>query len=226
MTKQFWAILIVIFAGMIAIFFLAGGKAPDDTGEFVYSENLTDIQSFDYVSGNPNVGTIIEYGDFECPACRNLYPVLQQLKQEYGEDLQFVFRHMPLTQIHRNALAAHKAAEAAGRQGKFFEMHDWLYENQESWNGPSQADPVGVDVSRANELFRGQAEALGLDMAQYDSDLESLSVNSRINADKDSGDQLGITGTPTFIVNGQLIEELPTSVDEFKVLLEGEQATE
>lgn len=152
---------------------------------------------------------LIEYGDFQCPACAAYHPLLQQLKEQYKDQLAFQFRHYPLVAIHPNAMAAHKAAEAAGMQDKFWEMHDLIYQQQQSWK----------DSSNPNQTFAGYAEQLNLDMEKYNADVASAEVNAIIQADLQAGRDRDVTGTPAFILDGQLIEN-PSSVEAFEQLIE------
>ncbi len=181
-------------------------------------------QGSNYVYGKADsTVTLVEYGDFECPACKFFYPVVAQVKEKYKDKIAFQYKHFPLVQVHRNALAAHRAAEAAGKQGKFFEMYDLLYTNQEDWNGPSQSDPVGIQTDSAIRIFETYAEKLGLDMAKYNTDLKDASTSATINADTAEGkDKYAITGTPTFVLNGKKIEDTSTmdTVEELSALID------
>ena len=169
------------------------------------------------ISGKNSKVTLIEYGDFECPGCSNYYPVIKQLKAELGDSITFQFRHFPLTQIHTNALAAHRAAEAANKQGKFWEMHDKLYEDRNSWIGDR-----GISINQAIQIFSGYAKQLGLNEEQFKKDFSSPEVNAIINADVAEGQKLKATSTPTFLINGTKLEELPKSYEDFKKLITDE----
>ncbi len=142
--------------------------------------------------------TIVEFADFQCPACARTQPVLNQIMSDYGKEVTFIFRHFPLPQ-HRNAVLAAKAAEAAGEQGKFFEMADMLYSQQDRWS------ESGKDV--AEEIFIDLAKDLALDMETFNNDLESNKYDDRIQTDKSDGLQLGVNSTPTIFINGQRIYE-------------------
>ena len=132
---------------------------------------------------------IVEWSDFQCPFCRRVGPTLDQLEKEYGEKVQIVFKHMPLT-MHTKARPAHAAAEAAGMQGKFWEMHDKIF-----------ADQRGMSEERYVEY----ATELGLDVEQFKKDAASDKVDKRISADYAQGTKLGVTGTPAFFVNGRFL---------------------
>ncbi|MDQ3685880.1 MAG: DsbA family protein [Acidobacteriota bacterium] len=144
--------------------------------------------------------TIEEFGDFQCPPCGSFHPELKKIEADYGPRLRVVFRHLPLPQIHKNAVAAAQAAEAAGRQGRFWQMHDMLYENQSAWE----------KATDASSMFTSYARSLNLDMQRFAGDLNSTDVNNRIRADMLRADSLGVTGTPTLFLNGREMT-LPSS---------------
>ena len=170
----------------------------------------------EWIKGNPEAAvTLIEYGDFQCPACAAYAPLVKQVSEEMTDTLRVVYRHYPLTQIHPNAIPAAQAAEAAGMQGKFWEMHDMLYEKQEEWS----------EQSNAEELFISYAEELELDIEKFKSDYDSSEVRDAIAADTVLGNQTGVSGTPTFVLNGQSIRA-PQSVEAFKALIESAIPTE
>ena len=139
-----------------------------------------------------------EFGDYQCPPCGQYYPEVEKLREEYGDKLRLVFRHYPLTQAHPNALLAAHAAEAAGLQAHFWEMHDRIYRNQREWS--KAADPRAI--------FETYARALSLDAARFARDMNSTEVDARIVADHERAKSLGVTSTPTFFLNGR---ELPAA---------------
>jgi Na+/H+ antiporter NhaA len=142
----------------------------------------------DYVRGPEDAPvTVVEYGDFECPYCGQAEPVVRELLSDFG-DVRYVWRHLPLTDVHPRAQAAAEAAEAAAAQGAFWEMHDQLLAHQ--------------DALRVSDLHR-YAEELGLDVGQFDDDLRRRTGAARIEEDVDSADLSGVSGTPTFFINGR-----------------------
>lgn len=148
--------------------------------------------------GNPNAQvTIIEYGDFQCPSCASYHPLTEQLIDEYGEHVLFVYRHFPLTKIHDSADLAARAAEAAGLQGRYWDMHDWLYENQLKW--------AAVPLT-ASTVIKAHAKAAGLNMEQFEKDLESPAVAEKVRKDQEGGVAAGVAHTPTFFLN---LKEIP-----------------
>ncbi len=181
-------------------------------------------QLSNYVYGKADSSVkLIEYGDFECPACGFFYPIISQVKEKYKNQISFQYKHFPLVQAHQNATAAHRAAEAAGRQGKFWEMYDYLYGKQEDWNGPSSRDPAGTSTENAIKIFEQYAQEIGLNMDQYRADVLASSTVGTINADTTEGkNSYKVDSTPTFILNGKKIEDSTTidSVEELSKLID------
>lgn len=149
--------------------------------------------------------TIEEFGDYQCPPCGALYPELEKIMADYGDRVRLVFRHYPLVRIHPNALAAAHAAEAAGMQGKFWEMHDQLYRGQKSWERSG-------DVRGA---FAAYARTLGLDAERFSRDMSGDAVDTRVTADHERAKSLGVDSTPVLFVNGR---KLPFSAQTGKDL--------
>jgi protein-disulfide isomerase len=137
-----------------------------------------------------------EYGDYQCPPCGQLYPELKQIEHEYGGQLEVVFHHFPLTKIHKNALAAAHAAEAARNQNKFWEMHDRLYRNQKEW----------ADLEDPRPIFISYARQLNLKVEQFASDMDSFLVDQRISADVSRGTAVGVNGTPTVFIDTHMLK--------------------
>lgn len=147
--------------------------------------------------------TIVEYSDFQCPACSAYAPLLKRLAEEHPNDVRLVYRHFPLDQIHPNARTAAWAAEAAGMQGKFFEMHDALFNTQETWS--ADANP--------EIFFEDLAHSLGLDNAKFKADSKSQTVKDIVNASAASGASSGVNSTPSLFLDGKLITN-PSSYEE------------
>lgn len=168
------------------------------------------VTSADWSVGSlASLVTVVEYADFQCPACKAYEPMVAEAKKEFGSSVLFVFRHFPLIQIHSNALSAAKAAEAAGAQGKFFEMHDLLFKNQEVWS--KVANPVS--------MFEGYAKEIGLSDSVFKADFSSEQTEETISNSYKKGVQFGVNGTPTFFINGVKIQN-PRNYAEFKALIE------
>ncbi len=136
--------------------------------------------------------TLVEFGDYECPACDAAYPMVKQLQKDFQGKLNFVFRNFPLYPIpHKNAMIAAEAAESAGAQGKYWQMHDKLYENQGEW-GESN-DPMSFFLTYAKEI--------NLNIDQFKSDVQANKFQGRINQDIADGNKAGVDSTPTFFIN-------------------------
>ena len=177
-----------------------------------------------HIYGKADSAVVIqEYADFECPACAFFFPIAQEVKEKYKDQIAFQFMHFPLVQTHRNALAAHRAGEAAGKQGKFWEMHDLLYINQEIWNGPSKVDPTGIPTEQAIQIFEQYATNLGLDMIKFKADVGAPETLATINADTAKGkSDYSVSGTPRFVINGKPITDTNTinTVEKFSAIID------
>jgi protein-disulfide isomerase len=203
MGKMFWAILAAIallFVGLIA--FTGEDKKSPAGGNASKATN--------HVSGSASTGVkLVEYGDFECQFCGQYYPIVEQVKDKYKDKIQFQFRNLPLIQIHKNAFVAARSAEAADKQGKYWDMYNLLFANQTSWSEAEDAKPI----------FEQYATQLGLNVEKFKADVTSTEVNDIINADiaefKKTGEKMS---TPTFFLDGKKIE--PKSVDEFSKLID------
>lgn len=149
----------------------------------------TPLADQDHVQGNSKAThTLVEYGDYECPHCGAAHPLVKEIQKHFGKQLRFVFRNFPLTNIHPHAHAAAEVAEFAGSKGKFWEMHDLLFENQ---------------ARLGEELFAQLASALHLDPAELQTALAEKTFAKRVDADFSGGVRSGVNGTPTFYIDGQ-----------------------
>ena len=151
---------------------------------------------------------LVEYGDYQCPACLAYYGFVKQLLAEAGDQVVLVYRNFPLRNVHQFAQLSAQSAEAAGKQGKFWEMYDLLYSNQATWSKESDA----------GKTFEGYAQSLGLNMDQFRKDRDSEEVKTKIEDDFQSGVRAQVQGTPTFYLNGRKIEN-PFSYNDFKKLV-------
>jgi len=166
--------------------------------------------SKDWARGPANAKvTLIEYSDFQCPACGQYYPLVKQLEAAFPNDLKVVYRQYPLKQIHQNADLAARATEAAGTAGKFWEMHDKIFETQKDWS----------TAENATDIFAGYAESFGMKKEDFLSALNAPETAKAVAADEATGASLAIQGTPTFFLNGKKLDN-PRSFDEFKKVIE------
>lgn len=170
------------------------------------------VLSTDWVKGDANAPVIlVEYSDFQCPACAAYQDLLTQIKNQFGENLAIVYRHYPLRQIHLQADIAAQAAEAAGKQGKFWEMHDLLFTNQQTW----------AEDRNAKKIFEQFAMDLGLNLDQFKEDMNAKETKGLVQADYVSGIKQQINATPTFFLNGTQIDN-PTSIEAFAQLIQSQ----
>ena len=153
------------------------------------------VSAHDHQQGNAHaVVTLVEYGDFQCPACGAAFPQVKQLQHRYAGNLRFVFRHFPLSQAHPYATLAAELAEAAAVTGRFWDMHDWLYEHQQEWI------PYGAAGLEAG------ARALDLDASALAATLRNPGIDTHIRRDFMGGVRSGVNGTPSFYVDGHLYQ--------------------
>lgn len=142
----------------------------------------------DHAQGNPDaIVTLVEYGDYQCPHCGRAYPIVKQLQKAFGRQLLFAFRHFPLSNVHEYAIPAAIAAEAAGRQDRFWEMHDMIFERQDELN---------------DKALLKFAAALKLDLPQFKDDLPDPELADKVESNFESGVRSGVNGTPSFFING------------------------
>ena len=170
-----------------------------------------------HVRGRADAPLLIEeYGDFQCPPCGFFHPILKRLEGEYERELRVVFRHFPLRNLHKHADEAARAAEAAALQGKFWQMHDLLFEKQNEWK----------DAANARSNFLSYARTLGLDVGKFTQDIDSMAISNRVRSDEAQGTARGVSATPTVFLNGR---EIPFAVimnyDSLRATIERELTT-
>jgi len=196
MDKKFWLVLGAIAAIFVGIWYFGGDKKTDtDTGS---------MQPTSHIKGKlDSKVALVEYGDFQCPVCGNYYPLVTQLVEKYKDKISFQFRHLPLTNVHPNALAAARASEAASEQDKFWEMYDQLFLNQATWS----------QSASATKYFEQYATQAGADLERYKVDAAAPKTNKLVNADVAAFKKTGDTvSTPTFYLNGKKLD-LKTLLD-------------
>lgn len=205
MDRTRWIIFGVICVAILGVLVL-NKKSTDvsvnvdkiDPAKVITGDGKKEIA--DHVFGTTSAKVVmIEYGDFQCPACGSFYPGMHPLKEKYKDQLTFVFRDFPLTALHPNALAASTAAEAAGLQGKWWQYHDKLYENQTAWSD--------VDSSKRTDIFVSYAKDLGLNTTTFKKDLDSTKVADKIAKDEALGKKIGASSTPTLVINGKTLDQ-------------------
>jgi len=202
-----WAIVILILGGTVFALAMLPKKEVVDRPGNDQTAQVPPVTDVDWIAGNKNsTVTLVEYADFQCPACAAYHPLVGKLLKENGQDFRLVYRHFPLRQ-HAQAKDAAYAAEAAGRQGKFFEMYDLIYRGQSSW----------AEKNNAKDIFLDYVKTLDLNLEQYNKDFNSSEVKNRVEADLQSALKIGVNSTPTFYLNQKKIQ--PQSYEEFVNLI-------
>lgn len=200
MTKTRWIIFALLCLGILGLIIITNKKDSSSSYNGDATKVITDGPIADHVFGS-NAGKVVlvEYADFQCPGCESAFPLMKEIKEKYKDNLTFVFRNLPLTTIHPNALAAATAAEAAGLQNKFFEYHDLLYQNQAQWKD--------APVSDRTKTFESYASQLGMDTNKFKTDLKNPDITAKINRDRATASKLGFNSTPTLMLNGQKVSQ-------------------
>lgn len=201
-----WIVVGFVTAATIGFLALVAKKTPSQPTAALLTASVSDKDVFKGAKDAPVV--LVEYSDFQCPACAVYYPLVKKLSEEFGTALQVVYRQFPLNAIHTNADAAARAAEAANLQGKFWELHDMIFEHQSEW----------ANSKDAAALFGQYAFSLGLNQEQFLKDMESQQVKDKVSRDLKSGWDSQVQGTPTFFLQGKKIAN-PSSYDAFRQLI-------
>jgi protein-disulfide isomerase len=206
--------IVIVTIAVIVAGIYSGSSANNTANSNFVSTTVPPLTANDWKEGNPNAKvTVIEYGDFECPACGAYFPVMQQLYANYSSTVLFVFRNFPLYTIHPFAGIGAEAAEAAGMEGgsaKYWAMHDLLYTDQSQWTANTTLTTSQV----ISQFFNGYAQSLGLNVATFDDDMSSAQVTTKIQNDVAGGTGAEIDHTPTFFINLQQIPN-PNGLSDF-----------
>jgi protein-disulfide isomerase len=213
-AKILIGISVATIAIVIGASLLIGGKTPSENAAPIANAEALRRSDSNVEGTKQSKVTIVEFGDFQCPACGAAHPVVQQVLREYEGKVTFVFRNFPLA-MHKNANVAAQAAEAAGAQGKFFEMHDELFSNQKDWE--NSANPM--------DQFTKYATDLKLDVDKFKADVESKKFEKKIEQDVNDGYAVGVSATPTFFING-VKQEGGLQLTDFKEIIDAELAKE
>jgi len=220
MTKRTWIIFTIIIVGLLGALIYSSKNSSSNIN--VSQIDVSKIQGASVENGQiadhvyakaDSTVVLIEYGDFQCPACGSENSKIMKIAEDYKDKIYFIFRNYPLTLIHSNAKAAAGAAEAAGLQGKYWEMHDLLYKKQTDWQS--------LTSDERSKKFISYAEELKLDTEKFKADTNSDAITKKINFDTAQGKKINISGTPTFVLNGDIIPNETWSNDtEFRKLIE------
>ena len=203
MNKIKWVIFAAFVIGILGFLVVFSNNSKINVDKIdVNMTQAADKQNgniADHVYGNPDSKvTLIAYGDYQCPPCGQAYPLIKSVTEEYKDKIKYIFRNFPLTTIHANAKAAAASAEAAGLQGKYWEMHNKIYENQSDWSTLS-------DTQRS-DFFANYAKDLELDVDKFNSDITTSAITDKINYDLALGKKAGVEGTPTIILDGTKLD--------------------
>lgn len=203
-----WAgVLAVLILSVYGLFKLVNSPQTEDTA----SGKVPPVTKEDIAVGSPSAKvTLVEYSDFQCPACAAYHPLVKQLISEFEGKMLFAYRFFPI-QSHQNAMISAQAAYAAGLANKFWEMHDMLFQTQNNW----------ANSGNASETFTDYAKKLKLDINKFKKDLESGETKNFINNQYSQGLAIGVNSTPTFFINGTKIQN-PRTYDDFKKLIQDE----
>jgi len=204
------AVVVIAIVGVFVVNQVRGGDEPASAEVSRAIADGAIVRDDSHVLGEEGSSdvTFVEFLDFECEACGAAYPIVEDLREKYAGEVTFVIRYFPLPG-HVNSGAAARAVESAARQGELEAMYSKMYETQAEW---------GESQEPKDELFRTYAEDLGLDMDQYDADVASEDVADRVARDVADGESLGVSGTPTFFVDGELFQ--PRTVEDFTAVID------
>ena len=202
MNKVTWIIfgvvVVLVFGGLVVYSHASNPSinVSNVDANSSISASAQNGQIADHVFGKADSKVIfIEYGDYQCPSCSGAHPQIKAATEAYKDKVAFIFRNFPLTTIHPNARAAAAASEAAGLQGKYWEMHNRLYESQADWES--------LTGDQRTNTFIDYASQLKLDTAKFKTDLASTAINSKISFDQALGKKIGVNATPSFYLNGK-----------------------
>lgn len=212
----------VLFLALFVILVMVGKQrnnpqTADGKAQFANNGHLREITSETAKKASNSAKqaektvTMVEYADFECPACKAYYPMVKNLLDLYPNQLKLIFKHFPISSLHKNAIAAGIAAEAAGRQNKFFEMGDTLYEKQDEWASLDDPQPK----------FQEYATAIGLNMDQFKKDEKDPSLPNLIQDERNEGIKNGVNATPSFFINGVKIDN-PQDIQGFQKIIDAQ----
>lgn len=201
-------VVLVVAISIVGLIKLAGSSGSSSSSGI----NVPPISKNDITRGDSKSKiTLIEYSDFQCPACAAYHPLVKQLWSEFGDKIYFTYRFFPLTNIHKNAVISAQAAYAAKLQGKFWEMHDMLFETQTSW----------AESGSAADTFTAYAKKLNLDVNKFQKDMNSDEAKNYVANSQNQASSIGINSTPTFFINGQQITN-PRNYNDFKKIIQDE----
>lgn len=198
MDRNRWIIFIVLCVAIIGGLIIFSNKDKVDVSGVDPKKIATTGDIPDHVIGNPASKVVVfEYADYQCPGCYASFPQVKAITEQYKDQVAFVFRNFPLTSGHPHAFAMAAATEAASLQGKYWEMHDLVFQSRAEW--------VDLKAEQRNERIEAFAHQLGLNVEQFKNDLTSKKVTAKINSDRALGVKMGVDATPSFFINGEKV---------------------
>jgi protein-disulfide isomerase len=212
MPKLFKPLIVIVIAVAVA----AGAavylsRQPDEPANTSAAPTHVDIKGGGHFRGPANASvTLVEFGDYQCPSCGAYHPLVKEVLNRYPQQVRLEYHHFPLITVHPNTMLASQAVEAAGDQGKFWEMHDAVFEHQNDWAGSPNPEPVFITL----------ATGLGLDINKFMQGLRSPEIQQRILKDVERGQDARVEATPTFFINGEQIH-VRLSMEDFVQVIEG-----
>jgi len=218
LNRTRWIIFSVIIVGIIAVLiFLSNGSKTDLSNVDAFAVQKATSQDGnigDHVFGKSDSKvTLIEYGDYQCPPCGSMYPLVKSVTEEYKSQLRYIFRNFPIPELHPNARAAAASAEAVGLQGKYWDIHNRLYETQSDWSD--------LSINERGAYFENIAKELGVNVNTYKADLAKPNIAKKIDYDMSLGTKSSVNATPTFFLNGKKLDTSAySSQDKFKQTIE------
>lgn len=200
--KKYLPTILIVLGIVVVVGFVVWALVKPDSSQQNASKTLTPQDTAALKTGgtvgDPNAKVVVtEFGDYQCPACGQWHPFIKDtVIPQYQDKILFVFKNYPLTSLHKNAQTSAQAVEAAALQGKFWEMHNIVYDNQKDW----------VDLENPESKFEQYASQIGLNVGQWKKDKDGQKVKDLIAADVALGTKLGLPGTPSFLINGTLVQ--------------------
>jgi protein-disulfide isomerase len=208
MLKPLTVIILAVAVAAGAAVYLS--RQPDQPAQTAAIPTHADIKGGGHIRGPENASlTLVEFGDYQCPSCGAYHPLVKEILNRYPQQLRLEFHHFPLVTIHPNSLLASKAAEAAGEQGHYWEMHDALFDHQREWADSPNAEPI----------FIALAGRFGLDINRFMQAIRSPQVQDRILKDVERGNNAKVEAVPTFFINGEQVH-VKLSMEDFVQVIE------
>ncbi|HEX8289598.1 MAG TPA: thioredoxin domain-containing protein [Pyrinomonadaceae bacterium] len=191
-----------------------GAKTPSvNTGAIQRYQNAPAGAQPANMLGSPTASvTVEEFADFQCPSCAQVHTIMKNIQSAYGNRINFVYRHFPLSQLHKNAYDASLAAEAAGQQNRFWDMQNQLFTNQQSW----------ATSPNPRQIFVDYAQKMGLDIQRFQSDMIAMPTKLRVDADIKRGNALALDSTPSLFINGNPVPFQQMNVDALRAMIDAE----